>query len=131
VPFGSAGGQPIGVAASFAEPLPKDELIARVRAATGGREPLAFAEGPDEVARVGIVSGAAADSVNEAIAAGLDAFITGEPAERVMAIARENAITFIAAGHHATEVFGVSRLGDLLAERFGLAHQFVDVPNPI
>ena len=67
----------------------------------------------------------------DAIAAGHDAFLTGEPAERVMNQAREEGIHFVAAGHYATETFGVRRLGDLLAERFGIRHDFVDVPNPI
>ena len=58
-------------------------------------------------------------------------FLTGEPAERVAAVAREERIHFIAAGHHATETFGVRRLGDLLAERHGIVHRFIDVPNPI
>ena len=48
-----------------------------------------------------------------------------------MADARENHVHFIAAGHYATEVFGVRRLGELVAERFGVEHRFVDVPNPI
>jgi putative NIF3 family GTP cyclohydrolase 1 type 2 len=83
------------------------------------------------VRSVGIVSGAGADYLEEAIAAGLDAFVTGEPAERVMARAREAGVHFLAAGHYATETFGVRRLGDLLAARFGVRHVFVDVPNPI
>src|SRR5205823_4272367 len=65
------------------------------------------------------------------LAANLDAFLTGEPAERVMAIAREGHIHFVAAGHYATETFGVRRLGELLAERFGVEHRFIDVPNPV
>ena len=44
---------------------------------------------------------------------------------------REGDIHFIAAGHYATETFGVRRLGDLVAERFGVVHEFIDVPNPI
>lgn len=130
-PFAFYKGAPIGVAATFAEGISRDELVDRVRTATAGREPLAFLEGPDPVRSVGIVSGAASDHIHDAIAAGLDAFITGEPAERVMATAQENGITFIAAGHHATERFGPRRLGELLAERFGIVHEFVDVPNPI
>ena len=66
-----------------------------------------------------------------AIAAGADAFITGEPAERVMAQAREAGVHFIAAGHYATETFGVRRLGEHLAERFGVRHVFLDFPNPV
>ena len=69
--------------------------------------------------------------LDEAVALGLDAFVTGEPTEHVMADAREAAIHFVAAGHYATETFGVRRLGELLAERFGVDHRFVEVPNPI
>jgi dinuclear metal center YbgI/SA1388 family protein len=130
-PFAEMRGAPIGVAGRFAgEGLPAGELFDRVRELTG-REPLVFDHGPDRVRSVGIVSGAAADAVEDAAAAGLDAFLTGEPAERVMALARESGIHFIAAGHYATETFGVRRLGELLAERFGLDHRFVDVPNPV
>jgi putative NIF3 family GTP cyclohydrolase 1 type 2 len=97
----------------------------------GNNALLAFTDGPDRVRTVAIASGAGADHLEEAIAAGLDAFITGEPAERVMSRAREAGVHFLAAGHYATETFGVRRLGDLLAERFGIRHVFVDVPNPI
>jgi putative NIF3 family GTP cyclohydrolase 1 type 2 len=63
----------------------------------------------------------------EAIAAGLDAFITGEPAEWARAIARESGIHFLAGGHHATETFGVAALGEHLATRFGVEHS--DIAN--
>ena len=53
---------------------------------------------------------------------GCDAFITGEPAERVNSAAKELGIHFYAAGHHATEKLGIQRLGDLLAENFGVIH---------
>ena len=87
--------------------------------------------GPELVHSVGIVSGAAASSFGEAIALGLDAFLTGEPAEHVMADARESGTHFIAAGHYATETFGVRALGDLLADQFGVDHVFVDLSNPV
>jgi putative NIF3 family GTP cyclohydrolase 1 type 2 len=83
------------------------------------------------VRTIGIVSGAGADHLEDAIAEGLDAFLTGEPAERVMTRTQEAGVHFLAAGHYATETFGVRALGDLLAERFGVRHVFVDVPNPI
>ena len=90
-----------------------------------------FDGGPERVRRIGIVSGSAADALAEAVALGLDAFLTGEPREHVMADAREAGIHFIAAGHYATETFGVRALGDWLAERFGIEHVFVDIPNPV
>jgi dinuclear metal center YbgI/SA1388 family protein len=120
----------IGRGATFAEPVPATELFARVAAATG-REPLVFDAGPPEVRRVAIVSGGAASRLDQAVAEGYDAFLTGEPKENVMADAREAGIHFIAAGHYATETFGVRRLGDLLAERFGIEHVWVDLPNPV
>jgi putative NIF3 family GTP cyclohydrolase 1 type 2 len=83
------------------------------------------------VRSVAIVSGAGSDYLADAAAAGADALVTGEPAERAMANAREAGLHFIAAGHYATETFGVRALGDHLATRFGVRHVFLDVPNPI
>ncbi|CAA9498499.1 MAG: GTP cyclohydrolase 1 type 2 homolog YbgI [uncultured Solirubrobacteraceae bacterium] len=130
-PFALHRGTPIGVAARFdGDGITAGELVERTRRLTG-REPLSFLAGPERVRAIGIVSGAGADYLGDAVSAGLDAFLTGEPAERVMTHAREEAIHFLAAGHYATETFGVRRLGDLLAERFAITHKFVDVPNPI
>ncbi|MEI2701289.1 MAG: Nif3-like dinuclear metal center hexameric protein [Baekduia sp.] len=130
--FAEHGGREIGLIAGFGEhPITRTELTGRVAAATGGREPLVIAGGSDLVRRVGIVTGSACDDVLAAVEAGCDAFITGEPAERAFGIARDAGITFIAGGHHATETFGVKRLGELLAERFGVRHVPIDVANPI
>jgi dinuclear metal center YbgI/SA1388 family protein len=124
-----AGG--IGVAGRFPGDGPGSaELVERVRDLTA-REPLVFDFGPENVRSIGVLSGAGASQLDAAISAGLDAFLTGEPAERAMAQAREAGIHFLAAGHYATETFGVRRLGDLLAERFGVAHHFIDIPNPV
>jgi dinuclear metal center YbgI/SA1388 family protein len=130
-PFAIHKGMPIGVAGRFAgDGIGAGELVARVRDLTG-REPLAFLSGPDRVRRVGIVSGAGADYLTDSVVAGHDAFITGEPAERVMTQAQEDNIHFLAAGHYATETFGVRKLGDLLAQHFGIRHRFVEIPNPV
>jgi dinuclear metal center YbgI/SA1388 family protein len=129
-PFAEHRGQAIGVIADPPRPIPAVELFQRTREVTS-REPLVFDAGPAQVGRVAIVSGAGADYLGEAAAAGAEAFITGEPAERSMAQARELGLHFIAAGHYATETFGVRRLGEHLAERFGLRHLFLDVPNPV
>jgi dinuclear metal center YbgI/SA1388 family protein len=120
----------VGRAATFAEPVPAAELFARVAAVTG-REPLVFDAGPGDVRRLAIISGGAASRLPQAIAEGYDAFLTGEPKENVMADAQEAGIHFIAAGHYATETFGVRRLGELLAGRFGVEHVWVDLPNPV
>jgi dinuclear metal center YbgI/SA1388 family protein len=129
-PFGEVKGRSIGAVGRRDEPIAAADLFSEVERVTG-REPLVFDAGPDTVTRIAIVTGAAAGRVHEAVAAGVDALITGEPAEHAMADAREGGLHFIAAGHHATETFGIRRLGELVAERFGIAHEFIDVPNPI
>ncbi|HEY4396139.1 MAG TPA: Nif3-like dinuclear metal center hexameric protein, partial [Acidimicrobiia bacterium] len=130
-PFAQHAGRPIGVAARFgADGIEAGELFSRVAEVTG-RAPLVFDDGPDRVRSLGIVSGGAAGDLETAIAAGLDGFLTGEPSEPAMTTAREAGVHFIAAGHYATETFGVRHLGELLSERFGVAHQFIDVPNPV
>jgi dinuclear metal center YbgI/SA1388 family protein len=130
-PFGDFKGRRIGRSGRFpGDGIAIEELVERVTRATG-REPLLLAGGPAVVRRVGIVSGSAASSLGEAVAAGLDAFITGEPREHVMAEAAESGIHFLAAGHYATETFGVRRLGERLERDLGVEHHWVDLPNPV
>lgn len=124
-------GEPIGTIARFdPDGVPAGELFARI-AQTTAREPLVFDAGPPRIRTLGIVSGSAANTLTEAVDLGLDAFLTGEPKEHVMAQARESGIHFVAAGHYATETLGIRRLGELLAERFGVRHVFADIPNPV
>jgi dinuclear metal center YbgI/SA1388 family protein len=131
VPFALHRGEPIGFIATLPEAgLTSTELFSLVERITA-REPLVFDAGPQRVRRVAIVSGAGAGYLAEAAAAGADALLTGEPAERVMAQAREAGMHFIAAGHYATETFGVRRLGEQLAARFELREVFLDLPNPV
>jgi len=129
-PFGEAKGKPIGWIGATAHPLSASELVARSTALFGA-EPLIFESGPAEIRRIGVISGGGSSTLAEAVALGLDAFVTGEPSEHVMADAREGGIHFLAAGHYASETFGVRKLGDLLAEKFGVDHTFVQIPNPI
>ncbi len=130
-PFGTYHGVPIGRAGTFpGDGIPAADLFERVRAITA-RVPTVFDGGPERVRRIGIVSGGGAGVLPEAIELGLDAFLTGEPREHVMADAREAGIHFIAAGHYATETFGVRALGDWLSQKFGIEHVWVDIPNPV
>ena len=130
VGFGVHGDRTIGFLAAADPPLSLDELLERVRTEINP-EPLVFDAGPEQIRRVAVISGAAAQDMLPAADAGADCFLTGEPREPAMAQAREAGIHFVAAGHYATEVFGVRALGDLVAGRFGVDHVFVDVPNPI
>jgi dinuclear metal center YbgI/SA1388 family protein len=129
-PFGEHGGRSVGFVGRSAEGVPFTELRERCTAAFE-QEPFVWECGPELVHSVAIVSGGAPGDFSAAIATGVDAFLTGETAEHVMADARENRVHFIAGGHYATERLGVRRLGELVAERFGVAHQFVEIPNPI
>jgi dinuclear metal center YbgI/SA1388 family protein len=130
-PFGEHRGQPIGFLASLPDGgLPPAELCERVGRATG-QSPLHLDGGPEQLREVAIVTGAGADYIGDAAAAGAQALITGEAAERATALAREHRVHLIAAGHHATETFGVRALGERLAERFAVRHVFLNVPNPV
>jgi dinuclear metal center YbgI/SA1388 family protein len=130
-PFALHHGEPIGFLATLpGEGMAIEELFRRVQEITA-REPLVFESGPARVRRLAIVSGAGADYTAEAAVAGADAVLTGELAERSMAQARESGVHLIAGGHYATETLGIKRLGEHLAERFGLRHVFLDVPNPV
>jgi len=119
----------IGVGGRLAaEPL--DRFLARVRERIAP-DPLVFANGSDPVERVAILSGGGSAHLTDAAEAGYDVYVTGEPAEPSMHLARELGITFVAAGHYATERLGVQALAKRLAERFDLAWEFVDLPNPV
>lgn len=131
-PFAPSDGRDIGVRVRFADDgLTLGALTARVTALVGGREPLVVAGGDHPVRTLGIVSGGGTDFIHDAVALRLDAFLTGEPVERAYGIARDERIHYLAAGHHATETFGIRALGDLVAREFGVRHEFIDVRNPI
>lgn len=96
-----------------------------------GRAPLIVGPQNKLIQRVGLCTGGAQDEIVGAAQLGLDAFISGEISERTTHIAREEGITYYAAGHHATEREGVRRLGERLANHFGLDVRFVDIHNPV
>jgi dinuclear metal center YbgI/SA1388 family protein len=128
--FGEFDGVMLGWAGVLPTPLTVDELRHEVRRVCG-QEPLVFTGGPERIASVGIVTGGAPAAFDEAVTAGLDAFITGEAREWVLHRAAEEGVHFVAAGHYATERFGVRSLGEFLARRFDLEVRFFDLPNPV
>lgn len=128
--IGEAKGRHIGAIGRRPQPIEATELFELV-ASELDREPLVFSEGPETVSTLGVVTGSAASDIHRAIELGLDAYLTGEPSEHVMADAREGGIHFIAAGHYATEICGIRTLGELVAQRFEVEHEFLDLPNPI
>ncbi|MFO7579559.1 Nif3-like dinuclear metal center hexameric protein [Nitrosomonas halophila] len=96
-----------------------------------GRKPLTIGDASKPVKRIAWCTGAAQGYFEAAIALGVDAYITGEISEQNVHAARESGIAYIAAGHHATERYGVQALGEHLAHKFGIIHHFIDIDNPV
>jgi dinuclear metal center YbgI/SA1388 family protein len=95
-----------------------------------GRSVLLVAGKPGPIRRVGWCSGGAQGYFEEAIAAGVDAFITGEISEPQAHLARECGVAYLACGHHATERYGAPAVAGYLARQLGLEHVFIDIDNP-
>lgn len=119
----------VGLIGELAVPLSADAFALRIEQALG-RAPLVI-DHQQPIKRVAWCTGGAQGYIEQAIAAGVDAYITGEVSERTFHEAQENGISFFAAGHHATERYGVQALGEWLAERFGIEHHYVECPNPV
>ncbi|MFZ9406082.1 MAG: Nif3-like dinuclear metal center hexameric protein [Burkholderiaceae bacterium] len=95
------------------------------------REPLLVGDLARPIRRVAWCTGAAQDSLEAAIEAGADAYVSGEISERTTHLAREAGVIYASAGHHATERFGVQALGQRLRDTFGVQVGFFDDPNPV
>ncbi len=119
----------VGLLGSLDEPMSARDFARRVQDVLG-REPL-LVEGAGMIRKIGWCTGGGQGYIDNAIAAGVDLYLTGEASEQSFHSARENGISFVAAGHHATERYGVQALGDYLARRFAVEHLFIDCPNPI
>lgn len=128
-PFAPHGGQPIGWRGRLATPVLAKDFLARVEGYYGARA-TAFLAGPPVIRTLGLVSGAAQKDASRAVAAGLDCFITGEISEPNLHLAQEEGLHHISIGHHASERVGPRELAAYLARTFGVAAEFVDVPNP-
>ena len=121
--------QEIGFLGDLASPLPAEALTASVSAALGRK---ALVVGPLErpVRLIAWCTGGAQGYFEQAIAAGCDAFLSGEISEQTTHLARETGVPYIAAGHHATERYGVQAVGAWLEKLHGIRHQFFDDENP-
>lgn len=129
-PFGHVGGVPIGRRGTAPEPFGEGDL----RAALADGLPVeasdvqAIDHGPDELAEIAIVTGAGADFLREADAAGVDALVTGEGKQKLYHEAQEAGISAVLAGHYATETVGVQSVQSLVDE-WGPETRFIDVPT--
>lgn len=108
--------------------LKREALVARLDEVLGGRIHM-MPFGPEVVRRVGVITGGAGSMIDAAVAAGLDAFITGEGSHQTHFDAEENGINVLYGGHYATETWGVKALAAHLEEKFGLPWEFVDHPT--
>lgn len=127
--FGEYNGQPIGCKGLLKSVEP-EEFFALIQEKINAKA-LIFPYGPHRIRSVGVVSGGAQKEVRQALAHGLDLYLTGEASEYNMHIAKEEGIHFVAAGHHATERFGIRALGEHLQNRFDVSVEFIDILNPV
>ncbi len=123
-------GKTVGIVARYAPAIPVAELMQRVQTLTN-RAPLLIQGGPDTITTLGMCTGAAPEFLREASKLGLDAYLTGEPSEFANHHALEEGIHFIAAGHHATERYGVQALGEHVAAELGIEVRYFEIDNPI
>ena len=128
--FGDGQGPELACETTLEQPVPAARLGTQIGLALG-REAQHIDAGPAQVRRIGWCSGAAQGYLEAAARRGLDAFISGEISEPTVHIAREYGIHYFAAGHHASERYGVQALGEHLAAHFRIEHFFVDIDNPV
>ncbi|MGB7815244.1 MAG: Nif3-like dinuclear metal center hexameric protein [Methylotenera sp.] len=95
------------------------------------RKPQVVGDLTKPVKHVALCTGAAQGYIEQAVAANVDVYISGEISEQTVHIARETGMSYIAAGHHATERYGIQALGEHLAKKFGIQHDFIDIDNPV
>jgi len=129
-PTGNFGEQNLGVHGSL-EGGTTLGAFAQVIEQKLGRAPQIIGDAKKPLRRIAWCTGAAQGMFEQAIALGVDAYISGEISEPTVHAARESGVAYIAAGHHATERYGVQALGEHLAQRFGLRHRFIEVGNPV
>lgn len=96
-----------------------------------GRAPLVIGDASRPVGKIAWCTGAAQQSLADAIEAGANTYLSGEISEQTVHLARESGVAYLACGHHATERYGVQAVGEHLAQQFGIRHQFIDIPNPV
>ena len=120
----------IGLYGSLASPMPVTDFLAVIREQLE-REPLHIPGDLKQVHKIAWCTGSAQSYIEEAVELGVDLFLSGEISEQTTHIARETGTHYVAAGHHATERYGVQALGEHLAGHFGINHIYIDIDNPV
>ncbi len=129
-PDGRFGDQDMAWTGALGEPRDLASLGQHVAIALG-RQPLVIGEENRPIRRIAWCTGGAQGYFEQAIAQGVDAYLSGEISEQTVHLARESGVAYLAAGHHATERYGVQALAGHLAEKFGLECTFADIDNPV
>lgn len=124
------GDSALGLVGRLPELMPAADFAALVEEALG-RDTLHIGESEDEIDSIAWCTGAAQGFIEQAQAAGVDAYLSGEISEPTVHFARETGIHYFSAGHHATERYGVQALGEWLARQFDIEHIFIDIDNPV
>lgn len=95
------------------------------------RIPQLIGDADRKVTSIAWCTGAAQQYIEQVMAANVDVFLSGEISEQTVHLARESNTAYLAAGHHATERYGIAALGQHLSEQLGITHEFVDIDNPV
>ena len=125
-----AGDENLVAYAALASPIILDDLLLRIESCLQ-RSPMCIGDRRKQVKKIAWCTGAAQGYIEAAAALGADVFISGEISEQTTHQALEMGLAYIAAGHHATERYGVKALGEHLAAKFNIAHEFIDINNPV
>jgi dinuclear metal center YbgI/SA1388 family protein len=120
----------VGVWGNLEEPCSGSELVERITNQLS-RAPFHIQGEKETIEKIGWCTGSAQSYIELAYEAGVDAYLTGEVSEQTVHFARETGMHFFAAGHHATERYGVQAVGQYLAGEFGINHEFIDIDNPV
>ena len=120
----------VGVCGSLEDPCTSETLVQRITDQLQ-RPPLHIPGRKEIIERIGWCTGSAQSYIELAYEAGVDAYLTGEVSEQTVHFARETGMHFFAAGHHATERYGVQAVGQYLENEFGIKHEFIDIDNPV
>lgn len=128
--FALADGTLLGFKGHLPEPMSVESFAEHIEQHLA-RAPQVIKGHQGEIQQIAWCTGAAQDTIEQAAELGVDAFLSGEISERTVHSARELGIHYIAAGHHATERYGVQAVGEHLAKMFGISHQYIELDNPV
>jgi len=125
-----AGDENLVAYAELETPMTLGDLLLRIENCLQ-RSPMCIGDINKPVNRVAWCTGAAQSYIETAAAHGADVYISGEISEQTTHQALEVGVAYVAAGHHATERYGVQALAEHLAAEFDLEHEFIDINNPV